>query len=196
MPESSVLHKGYAAVGKNTQIIAPQGTLVTPVQNARIQAFFDTVGVKKLPEAVVLVPAKNFKQVSETMSQKDTNWAFTAGNRVYLNDAAFDQKHPNSHYNGPEFPEFLLGHELAHLNDSTTPFWMQERLEDQSWHQGTGNPYDQKSEDYLNRWQKQGGPAYSALKQQAPATIGSARPTPVPLRNLVSPQAPLLGRIP
>lgn len=177
-----------------TFIQAPQGS-ATPAQVARIRAFLNTAGVKKLPSSVVLVNGDKFAQAMKD-GNIDTRWAFTIPqqNRVYINADVFAQKHPNEHYNGPDFPEFILGHELSHLNDST-PFSAQAQEEHSDTLNGRANPYDLKSDDLLKTWQQNAGPAYSALKQQAPATIGTVRPSPVPLRNLVSPQAPLLGRI-
>lgn len=181
---------------KSVWVVTPQGKEPSPQQAARVRAFLDTVHAKTLPDRVVVVPQEKFQSTVKALGTgNDTNWAFTLGKDVYLNDRVFDQKHPNRHYSGPDFPEFVLGHEISHINDSD-PRWLQESQEQTSVAKRLPNPFDIRSEDLLKTWQKQGGPAYSALKQQAPAAAGSVRPTPVPLLgSLVPPQAPLLGRI-
>lgn len=191
----------------NSDNIQVAGTLknpLSPAQKARVKAFLDTVPAKVLPSAVIVLRPDEFKKFaqsgaasSRTARPEDrgqSEWAFSDGitRRVYLNGAAFGEKHPNYNYQGTQFPEFLIGHEISHMNDSLDPR-EQERFEIQAVRSGQPNPYDVKSRDLLKKWQQQGGEAYSALKQQAPANAGTVQPEPTQIKTTVDDPAETAG---
>lgn len=159
----------------------------SPQQQARIQAFLRTVNVKKLPSAVVIVPNSNFKNVAKQMAGNDTDWGFTldGANRIYVNDAAFAQKHPNQHYDGPYFPEFILSHELTHMN-SNIPRATQEANEVSDIEHNRPNRFDVFGDGLLNKWKKSGGAAYSGIMQNIASDQGQFQPTPVPIQTALN----------
>lgn len=162
----------------------------SPQQQARIQAFLRTVNVKKLPSAVVIVPNSNFKNVAKQMAGNDTDWGFTldGANRIYINDASFAQKHPNQHYDGPDFPEFILSHELSHMN-TNTPRATQEANEVSDIEHNRPNRFDVLGDRLLNKWQKSGGDSYSSQMQRIASGQGRIQPVGAPVQTELTPPA-------
>jgi len=162
----------------------------SPQQQARVQAFLKTVNAKKLPSAVVIVPSNNFKNVAKQMASNDTDWGFTldGANRIYVNDASFGQKHPNQHYDGPDFPEFILSHELAHMN-TNTPRATQEANEVSDIEHNRPNRFDVIGDGLLQKWQKSGGDSYSRIMQNIAGDAGKIQPTPAPVVQSLTPPA-------
>jgi len=156
----------------------------TPQQVARIKSFLQTVPVKNIPDTVVVIPKETFHDtIKKAMSGAgDTDWAVSnvPGKRIYVNSAIFDQKHPNSHYQGQQFPEFVLAHELSHFNDKDNPA-VQETQEIMATQAGKPNPFDLRGQDLLSKWTKQNGPTYSQLEQQVASNQGRLQPVSAPI---------------
>jgi hypothetical protein len=177
----------FSDMPTNIEVIGTKAVPLSPEQTVRIKAFLSTVGTKNLPSKIVVVPKDRFPATVEAFGMQpfDTQFAFTtAANAVYVSSEVFDSKqHRNEHYNGPYLPEFIIGHEVAHMNDSQSRKFQAEQ-ERKTAESGFPNPYDQISLQYLTTWQQNAGPAYSALKRQAPAAAGTVEPQETPAPEL------------
>lgn len=167
-------------------VLGSSGYQPTPAQIARVRSFLKTVPAKKTPDTVVIVPADKFANVAKTLvGHGDTNLAFSLPQtgRVYINSDAFSANPPkNEHYNGPNLPEFLMGHELAHFNNPM-PLDQQEDQEIEQTKEGLPNEFDQKSQDYLKQWRKNKGDVYSNSQQQIASERNEFSATPYSLAH-------------
>lgn len=168
----------------DTVVVGAGSYKPTPQQVARIKSFLQTVPVKNIPDTIVVLPKENFHNtIKKAMSGAgDTDWAVSnvPGKRIYINSAVFDEKHPNSHYQGQQFPEFVLAHELSHFNDKDNPA-TQETQEIMATKAGKPNPFDLRGQDLLSKWAKQNGPVYSELQQQVATAQGQTQPVSAPI---------------
>jgi hypothetical protein len=109
------------------------------------------VPVKVRPSSIVVVDPQQWGNVSKNMSMEPTGVAFTVGDRVYINGAAFhpsaeqQRKFKNDLGEGGNLATFALAHELAHMQDTEHP---------RAWQESHDSIYNQNGKKIYAGWEK------------------------------------------
>jgi hypothetical protein len=136
---------------KTIPIVSSPSYSVDPADQQELQEFLASAAVKSRPSSIVVVDPQQWSSVSNHMSLEPTGVAFTVGDRVYLNGAAFHpsaeqlRKFKNDLGEGGNLATFALAHELAHMRDTEYP---------RAWQEAHGAIYNQNGKKIYAGWQK------------------------------------------
>jgi hypothetical protein len=132
-------------------IVTSPSYKVDPADQQSLQEFLSSVPIKVRPSSIVVVDPQIWSSVAKNMSLEPTGVAFTVGDRVYLNGAAFhpsaeqQRKFRNDLGEGGNLATFALAHELAHMQDTEHP---------RAWQEQHDAIYNQNGKKIYAGWEK------------------------------------------